>query len=309
MAVGNRDFQDRSAPTLETLLRLPEGDARREAFFHCKLIEEKISGKNKVAPTTLKGNRNLRDLLHTYGTLEKIFRITYGTSFLVDYSSLDHKRAEEILKYSAEFNIVRDNGKDPFPAELARHDSHAPVLYYRGDLSLADRKSIAFVGTRKLSDPKDIDLAEHIIERLVKTDYVVVSGLAYGSDELGHRHTVRVGGKTIAVLGTPLHKSNKDTRKLQEEIATKHLLVSQYPIGMNTFPSHFQFRNATTVGLSSDGIIVVRASDKSGTLGAITACDKQGKKLYVLESAINIDEYKWQKKYQEKIIILRWKEE
>src|SRR5690606_30838806 len=98
----------------------------------------------------------------------------------------------------------------------------------------------------------------------------IVSGLAKGSDTLGHEAAIRFGGRTIAVLGTALNAFYPaENRKLQEEIATKHLLVSEYPIGLRSFGSFFANRNRTTVGLSSHGIVVARAGDRSGTQHAV----------------------------------------
>ena len=55
-----------------------------------------------------------------------------------------------------------------------------------------------------------------------------------------------LGGKTIAVIGTPLDKyfpiSNKD---LQNVIAEKYLLVSQFPKDYPVTPKSFPIRNRT----------------------------------------------------------------
>ncbi|WP_249114146.1 DNA-processing protein DprA, partial [Vibrio parahaemolyticus] len=115
----------------------------------------------------------------------------------------------------------------------------------------------------------------------------IVSGLAAGSDTLGHQAALKYSGRTIAVIGTPLDQYfPKENRELQDEIAKNHLLVSEYPIGIRSFGSFFANRNRTTVGLSSEGVVVARAGDRSGTQYAIRHCVEQGKQLYALENNI-----------------------
>ena len=53
---------------------------------------------------------------------------------------------------------------------------------------------------------------------LVNDDFTTISGLANGIDTHAHKTAIQDGGKTIAVLGTPLNKyyprENKGTIKV-----------------------------------------------------------------------------------------------
>jgi DNA processing protein len=123
---------------------------------------------------------------------------------------------------------------------------------------------------------------------------------------LGHTSAIELNEKTIAVLGTPLTSSYpKENKELQEEIAKNHLLVSEYPIGIRSFGSYFASRNRTTVGLSTDGVVVARAGDKSGTQYAIRFSIDQGKPVYVLENNIHEKNYEWVSKYKKHIKVIR----
>jgi len=59
----------------------------------------------------------------------------------------------------------------------------------------------------------------------------LVSGLTEGVDTVGPRNAaIRCGIGMISVIGTPMDKYYpKQNRNLQEEIAVKHLLISQVP--------------------------------------------------------------------------------
>ena len=195
-----------------------------------------------------------------------------------------------------------------YPDKLSSFSGTPPIIYVQGDVSLLDvSKSIAFVGTRQLDDELHIDHGRRVVNRLLSTGYdAIVSGLAEGSDTLGHDCALKFGGRTIAVLGTPLDMFYpKRNTALQKEIGRNNLLVSEYPIGIGSFGSYFANRNRTTVALSTEGVVVARAGDKSGTQYAIRICLEQGKPLYVLENNIREATYSWVLKYKDKIKVVR----
>ncbi|MDM7298294.1 DNA-processing protein DprA, partial [Klebsiella pneumoniae] len=145
-------------------------------------------------------------------------------------------------------------------------------------------RSISFVGTRNLDNPEHITQSLNALERLVKAGFqVIVSGLAKGSDTLGHQTAIKLGAKTIAVLGNPINISYPaENKNLQELIAKEHLVLSEYPVGILSQGSYFANRNLTTVSLSREGVVVARAGDKSGTQYAIRTCVEQNKTVYAL---------------------------
>jgi DNA processing protein len=242
---------------------------KKECVYHSALILEK-----KIGIATPKKDMEVRKLLLEYGSFEEIYNAK--SSKITNLDKLESK----IEKLDFRTITIKD---EDFPKHLAQYENTTPVLYVMGDVSLFSNKSVAVVGTRKLEDEIDITAGEQITERLVRAGYTVVSGLAEGCDTLGHMKAIEFEGKTIAVLGTALDSYfPAKNRELQKEIAKNHLLVSQYPIGIRTFPNFFAHRNLTTVSLSTDGIVVVRAGDRSGTLHAVRHCVEQKKPLYVL---------------------------
>ncbi|MDK9915810.1 DNA-processing protein DprA, partial [Klebsiella pneumoniae] len=96
---------------------------------------------------------------------------------------------------------------DNYPDLLQGIYGAPPVLYYRGDINILKLpRSISFVGTRNLDNPEHITQSLNALERLVKAGFqVIVSGLAKGSDTLGHQTAIKLGAKTIAVLGNPIN--------------------------------------------------------------------------------------------------------
>jgi DNA processing protein len=104
---------------------------------------------------------------------------------------------------------------------------------------------------------------EWLARKLSDAGIVVVSGLAYGVDTVAHTAALAQGGKTIAVLGTPLDKASpSENSDLQESIYREHLLISQFSSGEKTHRSNFPLRNRLMATIS-DATVVMEASDAS----------------------------------------------
>lgn len=143
---------------------------------------------------------------------------------------------------------------------------HAPDrLYTLGDTDLLRRSPrVSIIGSRHAS-PDGLHKAAIIARLVVRLQGVVVSGLAQGIDTAAHNATIEAGGKTIAVIGTPVDRCYpKSNQALHRTIAHDHLLVSQFPIGYPVRPQNFAIRNRT-MALLSDASVIVEASEKSGT--------------------------------------------
>ena len=93
---------------------------------------------------------------------------------------------------------------------------------------------VSIVGFRKASQSGLLD-SSNIAKQLAGKEVVIVSGLAEGIDTSAHEATMEAGGKTIAVLGTPLNKTYPQKNFwLQQKIMSDHLAVSQFQIGCPT---------------------------------------------------------------------------
>jgi len=277
-----------------------EDKNKSESFYHAALI---VAGDLKIG--SFKANESLKTLLEKHGSCQAAYHAKHPQKLFPDDDSLSsriHSIEKEYDEFG-DFQTIRFDD-EAYPEAMREIYGVPPVLYVRGNPELMKEKSIAVVGTR---DPerRDIEDGRLVMERLLKKEYVIVSGLARGCDAMAHRYAVDNRGKTIAVLGTPLNKyANQPLRELQDEIAEDHLLISQYPIGTRVFRSFFSHRNLTTVSLSSEGIVVIKAGDRSGTKHAMRSCIQQGKKIYVLPANAK-NRYKWVEKYKDHIKLVK----
>jgi len=271
---------------------------KEENLYHAALILSK-----KIKLCSSKSNAELRKLLQEYGGFKEIYRSFY--SLLKDNEDLSGIAGiENIIKgieNAGDYKTLTINDSE-FPSKLKNVEDATPVLYTKGNLDLFNEKSTAVVGTRDIYPGKnqaDIDEAKAVLEGLLKKNHLIVSGLAMGSDTIAHNYAIEHGGKTIAVIGTPLNKSYPpDNKGLQKKIAEEHLLVSEYPIGAYVYNS-FPLRDKTIASLS-EGVVVIKAGDKSGTIHTVREAVKQGKKIYVLKNNF-FEKHEWLTKYKENI--------
>ncbi|MEW5841517.1 DNA-processing protein DprA [Nitrososphaera sp.] len=179
-------------------------------------------------------------------------------------------------------------------------EKYAPkALYINGRMQIPlPRPRVSMVGSRKAS-PEGVDAAEKIAKTLAGRDVVIVSGLAEGIDTSAHEAAIAAGGRTIAVLGTPLNKVYPQKNfELQQEIMRDHLVISQYPLGHPTTPKDFVLRNRT-MALISDATIIVEAGDSSGSLHQGWEALRLGRSLFIWQSILDNPKLTWPAKMLE----------
>lgn len=143
---------------------------------------------------------------------------------------------------------------------------HPPVvLYFQGDFELANEPALGVVGSR-VHSPYAEDSLKLLLPDVINQGIVIVSGLAKGTDSIVHQMTMNYCGKTIAVIGTGLDVVYpRGNVMLQNEVAAKGLLLTEYPLGSQPLKFHFPQRNRIIAGLVQT-ILVVEARHRSGTL-------------------------------------------
>ncbi|MFO0986813.1 MAG: DNA-processing protein DprA [Alphaproteobacteria bacterium] len=166
-----------------------------------------------------------------------------------------------------------------YPVPLAAIEDAPPLMTVRGDVSLLSKRNIAVVGARNAS-ANGRALAERIARDLGKEAFVVASGLARGIDAAAHRGALE--GGTVAVLAggvdicyPPEHKA------LFDAIAAAGALVAELPPGTEPLARHFPRRNRVISGLS-EGVVVVEAALRSGSLITARLAGEQGREVFAV---------------------------
>jgi DNA processing protein len=198
---------------------------------------------------------------------------------------------------------VRVHRAGEYPEKLRDAEDPVELLYYRGWWDLVETPSVAVVGTRNPSSD-GVDRTTRLVRLLVRDGFTIASGLARGVDAAAHRTAIESGGKTIAVIGTPLTRAYpKENTKLQEQIAREFLVVSQVPVFRYSKQDYrrnrlfFPERNKTMSALT-EGTIIVEAGATSGTLIQARAALRQGRKLFILDNCFQNSSLSWPHEFE-----------
>lgn len=195
--------------------------------------------------------------------------------------------------------ILVKKGDGVYSKLLANTDGTPPFLFLKGNVHLLNEKSVCVVGSRNAS-VESMKKTEKLVKALIKRNIVVNAGLAKGIDTATHKTALENGGRTIAVIGTPINqyypKENKD---LQLSIEEKGLVVSQFPPCNPVYRWNFPTRNGTMSGISL-ATIIMEAGETSGALRQADYALKQGRDVLIPQSAINNSSISWPKKYIKK---------
>ncbi len=177
-------------------------------------------------------------------------------------------------------------GAPAYPALLREIPDPPPVLWVRGDqAALSAPRMVAVVGARSATRA-GFAIATDIAAGLAAAGVTVVSGLARGVDGAAHRAALAQGGATIGVLGSGLDRVYPSEHADLAAAMTEHgAVISEHPAETPPLPYHFPLRNRIISGLSS-AVVVVEASEKSGSLITAMAALDQGREVMAVPGPV-----------------------
>ncbi|MCP4751544.1 MAG: DNA-protecting protein DprA [Proteobacteria bacterium] len=191
-----------------------------------------------------------------------------------------HEEVRLVEKYGLE---VLDLTHEEYP-HLLRETYHAPpVLFKKGSFNLNLGVPLAFVGSRKSSFAGK-NICQKLIRRLaeIRSDTVIVSGLAIGIDSAAHKAALDCGLKTVSVLAGGLSSIYPaQNRKLSEKIAENGALITEFPVKTKPVAVNFPLRNRIISGISK-GVVVVEAGERSGASITAGYALEQNRELFAL---------------------------
>lgn len=168
-----------------------------------------------------------------------------------------------------------------YPARLRTIADPPPFLYAKGEMKERDERAVAVVGSRSASD-YGMRITRDICQGLASLGFTVISGMARGIDGEAHEAALGAGGRTVAVLGSGVDVAYPpEHEELYRRICRDGAILSELPIGTPPFSFNFPARNRLISGLSL-GVVVVEATEKSGSLITAGLALEQGREVFAV---------------------------
>ncbi|MBX4829516.1 DNA-processing protein DprA [Klebsiella pneumoniae] len=215
---------------------------------------------------------DLTQMVNGHGLLKETIS---ETDFLIANGELHNHRTHGIepIPYGSEF----------YPLSLAFTPNPPAILYVKGGRGiLTELPGVAIVGSRDISSAGE-EITRRITSQIVAAGYIIVSGLAIGTDANAHKAALQAKGKTIAVLAHGLEeaKPKQNSRLAQEIIERGGAWISEYPMGRPAQKQSFVQRNRIQVGLSA-GSILIEAALNSGTMTQADFANKAKRPVFAV---------------------------
>lgn len=198
-----------------------------------------------------------------------------------------HKSNYNIEGIEKEWQALKRKGIDfiyhtdeRYPDKLKKIEDYPLCLFCKGKLP-GNQKSIAVVGSR-IPTAYGMEMASYFAKELARKDISIISGMAFGIDVAAHKGALEAGGMTFGVLGCgPDVVYPKENFSVYEQILLQGGILSEYKPGEKPAGYRFPERNRIISGLA-DGVLVVEAKEKSGSLITADQALEQGKDVYAL---------------------------
>ncbi|HSF44609.1 MAG TPA: DNA-processing protein DprA [Chitinophagaceae bacterium] len=243
------------------------------------------------------GSIQSRILLEHLGTAAEVFRAK--KSLLEKIPGIGTIRADNICQFkdfrSAEKEIqfiekyrIRPllYDQDEFPKRLTQCADPPVILYYKGNTDLNVSRVISVVGTRKQTE-YGRSLVEQYIEAWRDLGILIVSGLAYGIDQLAHRHSLRVGIPTVGVLASGLDIIYPSSHtSMAREMVLNGGLLTEFTSGTQPDKQNFPRRNRIVAGMC-DAVLVVETDVKGGSMITAEIAAGYDREVFAIPGKIN----------------------
>lgn len=183
---------------------------------------------------------------------------------------------------------IISNKEDEFPYLFEELPQPLTKFAVAGNIKLLKHQpKVAIIGSRKHSIYGK-EVAQGLSTAAASAGAVVVSGLALGIDGVAHKSALESGGYTIAVLPSSIDNIYPAShvslaRRIYE---SEGLLISEFFKDSSPMKHHFIQRNRLIAALA-DVVLVVEASEKSGSLHTVNFALENGKTIAAVPGPIN----------------------
>lgn len=242
------------------------------------------------------GHKKMSEMLLYFDTVERIYGAEQQEFSLIkslsdndiahiiesrNYTTIKREYAE-VVRRGYEFISIED---EEYPRKLRTLYDPPYGIYVNGALPKEGVLSLAMVGARGCSEYGK-QVAKYFAYHLAEAGVQIISGMARGIDGYSHEGALCANGYTLAVLGSGVdYCYPRENMHLYMELEKKGGIMSELPVGAAPKAGNFPRRNRLISGIS-DGILVVEAKLKSGSLITVDQALEQGRDVFVIPGRV-----------------------
>ena len=203
------------------------------------------------------------------------------------FFALEESELERSLKWLEMPGNHLLTANHPFYPPLLRTIPDYPgALCVKGNLATLNTVQLAVVGSRAPSWYGE-RWGKILCEQLSQSGFTITSGLACGIDGVAHHAALSANGRSVAVLGNGLFSvyPRRHQALAMQIIESDGAIVSEFPLSAQPRPANFPRRTRIISGLSQ-GVLVVEAAVRSGSLVTARCALEQGREVFALPGPI-----------------------
>lgn len=243
-------------------------------YLFLQSINERINLFKKFEILNLKAEKKDRKT-KTYLNLLKFFEEKKYLKY--------EKNIVEIEKNCIENNIkMLFFEEEKFPIKLKNIFNPPIMLYYKGKFE--DKRNILTIAGNREIGKYGKTIVNKVVELFSKKNYVILSGLALGTDTEAHISALNNNLKTFAILGQGISSKiypNKNLNLSKKILENDGCLISEIEPFKNPNKDYFLRRNRLQAGLADKIFIGAIKENGGGTLTTISYALKYNKKIYI----------------------------
>lgn len=218
--------------------------------------------------------------------IEILKNLGYDNAFIERVKALVGRGASvafELDEYAKRGISVTTFISKDYPVLLRRElkNKKPPVLFYAGDISLANKMGIGVVGSRQITD-EGMQFTKGLVEKAVNEKLVIYSGGAKGVDVTSQTVALNCGGAVVAYIADALIQKIKKNDIAKSIAEGKLLLISDLKPDVGFSAGRAMNRNKFIYASAMGTFVVESDYNKGGTWnGATEAIKNKWGKVFV----------------------------
>ncbi len=204
-----------------------------------------------------------------------IDRIDAAASHLPEAEKIERSMSEREINLMSRFD-------DLYPRLLFDLNDPPSMLYVRGKLPEADKRTVALVGTEKASG-EGIEMTSRLAKQFSAQKIQLVSSMVGGIDSAAHLAAKAAGGASFAVLNAGLDEiAITSDMPVAIDIVQNGGVISEYPPENKFLQENIAQSNRLLVGLSQAVVVTEAYEDSGRILDLLQFCEDVGKLVFFM---------------------------